>query len=148
VVRLLAALLALAACKSSAPSLQRCASDADCPATLPTCDGAAHVCTGCLPDSPSCSPGFTCDAATRRCVARDAGAGCSGDYDCRGATPYCDQAHATCVACLSDSDCELPSPRCDPAAHVCAFGCRFDSECGDGGACNLITELCSGRDGG
>lgn len=114
----LAAVAALAACKSNAPAP---------PAAVPnTCSSDAE-----------CSTHFRCDNQLRRCV-------CVSDGACSGGTPYCNAFTGQCVAqiagctsnaaCGSGQYCDTALRTCKPITGFCK-ACVSDAECGTGSSC-------------
>ena len=114
----LAACVALAACKSSTPAP---------PAAVPdTCSSDAE-----------CKANFRCDLQLRRCV-------CTSDSACGAGAPFCNAFTGLCVAevagCTSNSACG-PKQYCDTALRTCkdttgfCKPCAGDAECGAGSSC-------------
>src|SRR3954470_2390180 len=121
----LAALLALAACKSGTPQ------------------AGAAVPDTCSQDS-ECSDKFRCDHELRRCV-------CTGDDACPG--KFCNAFTGMCVdtvpgctansQCIAGQYCNTALRSCKPITALCQT-CKGDSECGTGSACGSDSTVFGG----
>lgn len=59
----------------------------------------------------------------------DARPRCTGEADCTGAAPYCEEASGYCVSCLVDEHCTDPAAmQCDAESFTCK-GCQAHAEC-------------------
>jgi hypothetical protein len=100
----------------------------------------------------TCPMGQVCDSAGLTCR------GCSGDGECPGATPVCEDQRCI-IACMGDSDCPLQSI-CNLDTRRCVEGCQENAtdpigsspRCPPGLACLPDTQVgcqgptCSGYD--
>jgi hypothetical protein len=86
-----------------------------CPASLPQCHPAAHICVGCIPSSQTCLPGFVCSENSHVCEPLDPTKPCTRNVDCPvridGGNPLdiiCQMDTGKCVQCVHDEDCVDP----------------------------------------
>jgi alpha-tubulin suppressor-like RCC1 family protein len=130
-----------------------CASDQDCPTTLPTC--LKGICARCA-SANDCSGnvlGGMCDPTTGRC------ASCLADTDCKDATkPLCGQGKCTSCTyatspngCCADTDCTTGGAfmvgRCNTTAHACSYACDSNHKsCITGGLCIPTASCCVDAD--
>jgi hypothetical protein len=113
----------------NAASCNTCATNADCPSSMPACDPSTSKCVECGVDSDCKKPGLAgCDVTTHTCVA------CTTDAECMNdpGKPRCDVATHACVACETNADCL--GEVCDPTTKQCRQ-CQVDGECAPG-VCN------------
>jgi V8-like Glu-specific endopeptidase len=114
-----------------------CGSDSECPVAAHAClaSGACGICSA---GNSSACKGTTpiCNTATASCVT------CVSDGQCKGTTPACNTTTHTCVACTSDTQCKGTTPACNTTAHTCV-ACTSDTQCkGSAPACNAPTHTC------